>query len=47
MPKATDHIPEQIELIQKLDAKGFTYVIDDGVYYDTSKFPAVRRVRSA
>lgn len=39
MPKATDHIAEQIELIQKLEAKGFTYVIDDGVYYDTSKFP--------
>jgi cysteinyl-tRNA synthetase len=37
--KATDHIKEQIELIQKLDKKGFAYVIDDGVYYDTSKFP--------
>lgn len=36
--KATDHITEQIELIQRLDAKGYTYVIDDGVYYDTSKF---------
>lgn len=36
--KATDHIQEQIELIQKLEEKGFTYVIDDGVYYDTSKF---------
>jgi cysteinyl-tRNA synthetase len=37
--KATDHITEQIELIQKLETKGFTYVIDDGVYYDTAKFP--------
>lgn len=36
--KATDHIAEQIELIQTLEAKGYTYVIDDGVYYDTSKF---------
>jgi cysteinyl-tRNA synthetase len=36
--KATDHIAEQIELIQQLETKGFTYVIDDGVYYDTSKF---------
>lgn len=36
--KATEHIPEQIELIQRLEAKGYTYVIDDGVYYDTSKF---------
>jgi cysteinyl-tRNA synthetase len=40
MPKATDHIPEQIELIKTLEEKGFTYVISDGVYFDTSKFPA-------
>jgi cysteinyl-tRNA synthetase len=39
LPRATEHITEQIELIQKLETKGFTYVIDDGVYYDTSKFP--------
>lgn len=37
--KATDFIPEQIALIQTLESKGFTYVIDDGVYYDTTKFP--------
>jgi cysteinyl-tRNA synthetase len=36
--KATDHIAEQIELIQQLVSKGYTYLIDDGVYYDTSKF---------
>ena len=36
--KATDHVPEQIDLIKKLEAKGYTYTIDDGVYYDTSKF---------
>lgn len=36
--KATGHIDEQIELIQRLEAKGYTYIIDDGVYYDTSKF---------
>lgn len=37
--KATDHIAEQIELIKKLEEKGYTYVIDDGVYFDTGKFP--------
>lgn len=37
--KATDHIKEQIELIERLEAKGFTYTISDGVYFDTSKFP--------
>lgn len=36
--KATDNIPEQIDLIQKLEKKGYTYVIDDGVYFDTAKF---------
>lgn len=35
--KATDHIDEQIELVQQLEAKGFTYVATDGVYFDTSK----------
>ncbi len=37
--KATDHIPEQIELIEKLETKGFTYRIADGVYFDVSKDP--------
>lgn len=36
--KATDHIHEQIQLIKTLEDKGYTYVIDDGVYYDTGKF---------
>lgn len=38
--KATEHIGDQIALIQTLEAKGYTYVIDDGVYFDTSKFAA-------
>lgn len=37
--KATDHIPEQIALIQKLESKGFTYRTPDGIYFDTSKLP--------
>jgi cysteinyl-tRNA synthetase len=37
--KATDHIDDQIALIKTLEDKGFTYIISDGVYYDTSKFP--------
>jgi len=35
--KATDHIAEQIEMVATLERKGFTYIIDDGVYFDTSK----------
>ena len=37
--KATDHIPEQIEMIRSLEDKGYTYRIADGIYFDTSKFP--------
>lgn len=37
LPRATDHIPEQIQLIKTLEVKGYTYVIDDGVYFDTEK----------
>ena len=36
---ATDYIPEQIELIKKLEGKGVTYKTGDGIYFDTSKFP--------
>ena len=37
---ATDTIAEQIGLIKVLEQKGYTYVIDDGVYFDSSKFPS-------
>jgi len=38
MPRATEHIDEQIDLVQTLESKGFTYIVDgDGVYFDTSK----------
>jgi cysteinyl-tRNA synthetase len=37
--RATGHIPEMIELIKKLEEKGFTYVAGGNVYFDTSKFP--------
>ncbi len=35
--KATDHIPEQIEMIRCIEEKGFTYRTSDGIYFDTSK----------
>ncbi|MCP3983821.1 MAG: cysteine--tRNA ligase [bacterium] len=37
--KATEHIEEQIEMIRVLEEKGVTYRIDDGIYFDVSKFP--------
>jgi cysteinyl-tRNA synthetase len=36
--KATEHIKEQINLIKKLEEKGFTYKTSDGIYFDSSKF---------
>ncbi|MEQ8188290.1 MAG: cysteine--tRNA ligase [Candidatus Eremiobacterota bacterium] len=35
--KATDHIKEQIDLIKKIEEKGYSYTIEDGVYFDTSR----------
>jgi cysteinyl-tRNA synthetase len=37
-PRATGHIPEQIELTQQLVEKGFAYVVDGSVYFDVTKF---------
>jgi cysteinyl-tRNA synthetase len=39
-PKATEHIPEMIELTQTLIDRGHAYVTDGGnVYFDVSSFP--------
>jgi cysteinyl-tRNA synthetase len=38
-PKATEHIDDMIAIIKKLEEKGCIYLLDDGVYFDTSKFP--------
>lgn len=42
--KATDTISEQIDLIQTLDRKGFTYRTSDGVYFDTALFPGYTKL---
>lgn len=39
MPKASDHIKEDVELVNQLEDKGFTYKTSDGIYFDTSKDP--------
>lgn len=36
-PRASDYIDEDIALVEILEAKGFTYKTDDGIYFDTSK----------
>ncbi|MDQ2972936.1 MAG: cysteine--tRNA ligase [bacterium] len=37
MPRATDYIERQVAFVKELEIKGFTYVINDGIYFDTSK----------
>lgn len=36
--KATDYIKQQIDMVKTLEAKGHTYAIDDGVYFDSTTF---------
>lgn len=42
--KATDNIPEMIDFAKELDKKGFTYVLDDGLYFDISKLPEYGKI---
>jgi cysteinyl-tRNA synthetase len=44
--KATDSIPEQIDLIRILEQKGFTYKTGDGIYFDTTRFPGYAKLSS-
>ncbi len=37
--RATDHLPEQIAAIQRIEANGYTYRTSDGIYFDTAKLP--------
>ncbi|UCG78869.1 MAG: cysteine--tRNA ligase [Nitrospirota bacterium] len=37
-PKATDHIPEMIEIIVDLIEKGYAYDVDGDVFFEVSKF---------
>ena len=39
-PHATDYIPQMIELITKLIARGHAYEVGGTVYYDIASFPA-------
>ncbi len=37
-PFASEHIKEDIDLVEKLDQGGFTYKTSDGIYFDIKKF---------
>lgn len=39
MPKASDHVPQQVAIIEQLIHQGFAYESDEAVYFDVEKFP--------
>ncbi len=43
-PKATEHIPQMIALIERLLARGFAYVVDGNVYFEVRRFPRYGRL---
>ncbi|MBE3087528.1 MAG: cysteine--tRNA ligase [Chloroflexi bacterium] len=43
-PRATEHIPQMIALIETLLANGYAYALDGSVYYDIAKFPRYGRL---
>jgi cysteinyl-tRNA synthetase len=36
---ASDYVKEDIELVKKLEEKGYAYKTSDGIYFDTAKMP--------
>jgi cysteinyl-tRNA synthetase len=38
-PRATDHIPQMISIIERLIERGHAYEVDGTVYYDVTTFP--------
>jgi cysteinyl-tRNA synthetase len=39
-PRATGHVPEMVELIERLIARGHAYPVDGDVYFDVRSYPA-------
>jgi cysteinyl-tRNA synthetase len=45
VPKATEHVPEMLELTQTLIDRGHAYTVDSGsVYFDVTSFPGYGRL---
>ena len=43
-PKATEHVPQMVALIERLIAKGMAYPVDGDVYFDVRRFPGYGRL---
>lgn len=39
LPRATEHIPEIVDLIKKIEKRGYSYKSDGSIYFKISKFP--------
>lgn len=39
-PKATEHVPDMIRMVERILANGFAYVSNGSVYFDLARFPA-------
>ncbi|MDR1439600.1 MAG: cysteine--tRNA ligase [Clostridiales bacterium] len=45
--KATEHIPQMLDFVERLVEKGYGYEISDGIYFDISKFERYGRLSRA
>ncbi|HJS57499.1 MAG TPA: cysteine--tRNA ligase [Vicinamibacteria bacterium] len=43
-PRATDHVPEMIQLVERLTARGHTYTSDGSIYFRIASFPSYGRL---
>ena len=43
-PRATDHVPQMIELVRQLEERGLTYEKDGSVYFAIDRFPGYGRL---
>lgn len=43
-PRATDHIADMVEVIEKLVSDGYAYVSDGDVYFEVARFPGYGRL---
>jgi cysteinyl-tRNA synthetase len=43
-PRATDHVPEMVALVEKLSARGHTYTSEGSIYFRIASFPEYGRL---
>ncbi len=43
-PRATEHVPEMVEIARRLEGRGLTYEVDGSVYFAIDRFPDYGRL---